>query len=77
MKRPNKTGEHLDGPGVAEDVFDIWNIHTELVAETFLDIEGDFSQDAMNLGNPLVGHSDLRQIRVLEEAIIGLFLLNS
>ena len=77
MEAPNEAGEHLNGPGVAEHVLDVRDVHTELVAESLLNIEGDFSQDAMDFGDSLVGHSDLREIRILEETIVRLFLLNT
>ena len=43
LERPDETGEHLDGPGVAEDVLHIWHVHTELVAESLLYIEGNLT----------------------------------
>ena len=77
LERPDETGEHLDGPGVAEDILHIGHIHTELVAESLLDIEGNLSEDAVNARDALVGHSDLRKVRVLEETIIRLFFFDS
>ncbi len=77
LERPHETSEHLDGPRVAEHVFDIRDVHTELVAEALLDIEGDFSQNSMDFGNSFVGHGDLGQIRILEEAIVWLVFFDS
>ncbi len=77
LERPNEASEHLDGPRVAEHVFDIRDIHTKLIAEALLDIERDFSQNSMDFGNSLVSHSNLGQIRVLEEAIVWLVFLDS
>jgi len=77
LKRPDKTSEHLDAPWVPEHVLHVGHIHTELVAEALLHIEGDLTQDAMNLRDSFVGDSDLRQVRVLEETIIWLVLFDA
>ena len=77
MEAPNETGEHLNGPGVAEHVLDVRDVHTELVAESLLHIEGDFAQDAMDFGNSLIGHSDLRKVGILEESVVRLFFLDT
>ena len=77
MEAPDETSEHLDGPGVAENVLDVRDIHTELVAESLLHIEGDFAQDAMDFGNSLIGHSDLRKVGILEESVVRLFFLDT
>ena len=43
LERPDEACEHLDRPVVPKDVLDVSDVHTELVAETLLHIEGDFA----------------------------------
>ena len=77
MKGPDEAGEHFNGPRVAENVLHVGNVHTELVAESLFDVEGDFAEEAMDLRNALVGHSDLGKIGILEETVVGLFFLDT
>ena len=77
LERPDEACEHLDRPVVPKDVLDVSDVHTELVAETLLHIEGDFAEDAMNARNTLIGHGDLGKVGVLEESVIRLFFFNA
>ena len=77
LEGPDETSEHLDGPGVAEDVFNISHIHAKLIAESLLDIKWDLAQNAMDLRDSLICHCNLGQIRVLEEAIVWLLVLDT
>ena len=77
LEAPDETCEHFNRPWVSEHVLNIWNIHTELVAEALLDIEGDFTQYAVDLGDSLVSDGNLRKIGVLEESVVRLFLFDA
>lgn len=44
MQAEHKSREWLNTPGIAENDFHISNIHTELVAESFLHIVRNFLQ---------------------------------
>ena len=72
LKTPNESGEHLDRPTVPKDVLHILHVHTELVAEALLDVEGDLTEDAVDSGDSLICHRNLGKIGILEEAIVWL-----
>ena len=77
LEGPDEASEHFNGPGVTEDVFDISHIHAELIAESLFDIKWNLAQNAMNLRDSLICHCNLGQVRVLEEAIVWLLILDT
>lgn len=77
LEGPDKASEHFNGPGVAEDVLDISHIHAKLVAESLLDIKWDLAQNAVDLRDSLVCDCNLGQVRVLEEAVVWLLVLDT
>jgi len=77
LESPDESGEELDTPWVLEDVLDIGDIHTKLVAESLLHFKWDFSEAAVHARDPIIGHKDLWKIWILEESVIRLLLLLS
>ena len=77
LQCPHKPCKHFDWPAISKNVLDILYVHAKLIAEAFLDIEGNFSKDAMNCRDSLIRDRDLRKIWILEETIIWLFSFDS